>query len=65
MTNRDRFFVADPEKKRENFLGASLSPLPFFDVGLCDAGEDKTTMLPSFKIRSLDLLNTGDHSMSS
>ena len=65
ITNRCRFFVALPEKKRENFLGASSSPLLFLDVGLCEAAEDRTTKLPNFKIRSLFLLSTGDHSISS
>jgi hypothetical protein len=65
ITRRCRFLVALPEKNRENFFGASNSPLLFLDVGLCEAAEERTTKLPNFKIRSLFLLSTGDHSISS
>ena len=54
ITNRWRFLVADSEETRE-LLGASASLLPFLDVGLCDAGEDSTTIFPNLRIRSLDL----------
>lgn len=64
ITKRCRFFVVLPPKKRENFRGASYSP-PCFETGLWAAGDDRTTRLPSFKIRSLVLVKTGDHSMSS
>lgn len=63
ITNRDRFLIVFPPKKRENFLGASAGssfPPTAWPAGCC-----VTNILPSFRIRSSLLVKTGDQSMSS
>ena len=62
MTSRCLFLVVLPPKKRDSFLWPSPSPFPW---GLLGIGEDITIRSPSFNIRSLFLVKTGDHSISS
>src|SRR5690606_26566550 len=68
ITRRCRRLGPPPVKNLENFLGASvplcplIPPLPSGDRG---AGAEVTVQLPSLRIRSLDFVRTGDHSISS
>jgi len=57
------FLVVEPPKNLESFL--CPSPSPFLVLGLLGSGAVSTIRFPSFRMRSLFLVKTGDHSMSS
>lgn len=66
ITSLCLFFVALAPKNLENLLGCSIGTSgPDLDVGLYGAGAECTTNWPSFKMRSLAFVRTGDQSMSS
>lgn len=64
ITRRCLRFDVLPPKNLENFFGVSLAASPF-PFGLCGCEVTVTFRFPSFKIRSLFLVRTGDQSISS
>lgn len=64
ITRRCLRFDVFPPKNLENFFGVSPPASPF-PLGLCGCEVTVTLRFPSFRIRSLFLVRTGDQSISS